>query len=90
MFHEQECRLLDPGTLPLAALDHDCHGVKVLLLGPGDDLDVVLVPDGPHVGALGVRHRLEAWHYWQIKVKQERSQLRKNKASFSLPSLIRL
>ena len=59
MFHEQECGLLDPGTLPLAALDHDCHGVKVLLLGPGDDLDVVLVHNGPHVGAVGVQGRLQ-------------------------------
>ena len=69
MLHEQECRLLDPGALPLAALDHDGQGVEILLLGPWDYLDVVLVHDGPHVGAVGVRNRLETWHDWQIKVK---------------------
>ena len=89
MLHEHESRLLDPCALPLAALDHDVQGVEVLQLGPGDDLDVALVHDVPHVVAV-VSGRLEAWHDWQIKVKQERSQLRKNKASFSLPSLTRL
>ena len=59
MLHEQEGRLLDPGTLPLAALDHDGHGVEVLLFGPGDDLHVVLVHDCPHVGAVGVGGRLK-------------------------------
>ena len=65
LLHEQECRLLGPGALPLAALDHDDQGVEVLQLGPGDDLDVVLVPDGPHVGAVGVRHSL-----WGLKVSR--------------------
>ena len=61
MLHEQEGRLLDPGTLPLAALDHDGHGVEVLLFGPGDDLHVVLVHDGPHVWAVGVGSRLKEY-----------------------------
>ena len=58
MIHEQQGGLLDPGALPLAALDHDGDCVEVLLLGPGDDLHVVLVHDGPHVGAVGIRGRL--------------------------------
>ena len=59
MIHEQQRGLLDPGALPLAALDHDGDCVEVLLLGPGDDLDVVLVHNGPHVGAVGVQGRLQ-------------------------------
>ena len=59
MLHQQQGCLLDPSTLPLASLDHDGHGVEVLLLGPGDDLDIVLVHDGPHVGAVCVRGSLE-------------------------------
>ena len=59
VLHEKERRLLDPSTLPLAALHHDGHGVEVLLFGPGDDLHVVLVHDGPHVRAVGVGSRLK-------------------------------
>ena len=59
MLHEKERRLLNPSTLPLAALHHDGHGVEVLLFGPGDDLHVVLVHDGPHVRAVGVGSRLK-------------------------------
>ena len=59
MIHQQQCGFLHPGTLPLATLDHDGHGVEVLLLGSGDDLDVVLVHDGSHVGTVGVRSRLQ-------------------------------
>ena len=58
MLHKQERRLLDPGTLPLASLHHDGHGVEVLLFGPGDDLYVVLIHDGSHVRAVCVGRRL--------------------------------
>ena len=61
MIHEQQGGLLDPGALPLAALNHDGHRVEVLLLGPGDDLHVVLVHDGPHVRAVGVGSRLKKY-----------------------------
>ena len=61
MLHEQECCLLYSGALPFAPLDHDGHRVEVLLLGPGDDLHVVLVHDGPHVRAVGVGSRLDKY-----------------------------
>ena len=54
MLHQEECGLFDSGTLPLTSFDHNGHGVEILLLGSGYDLDIVLVHDGSHVGAVGV------------------------------------
>ena len=41
--HEEQCGLLDPGALPLAALHHHSGGVEVLLLLSKHDLYIVLV-----------------------------------------------
>ena len=57
--HKQQSSFLHPATLPLAPLHHNCGGVKVLLLLPEHDLDVVLVLDGPQVGAVRVLSSLE-------------------------------
>ena len=72
MLHEQECRLLDSGALPFAPLNHDGHRVEVLLLGPGDDLHVVLVHDGPHVRAVCVGSRLDKYKcYRHMKLRHD-------------------
>ena len=54
MLHQEKCGLFDSCTLPLTSFDHNGHSVEVLLLGSGYDLDIVLVHDGSHVGAVGV------------------------------------